>query len=101
MMSLAHVAHIDTPGPELQSPPPLEFSVTRAAKLINPEFGRPQLAGGGLSCIPQDLQCRFDAVIRDQHSHTFGSALHAHANADNYRGYAGSLQIEPRQIRFH
>ncbi len=53
------------------------------------------------SRVSQHLQCRCDAIVLDKQLHTARSPLHPGADTDDDGGYAGSIQRDPRQIRFN
>jgi hypothetical protein len=51
--------------------------------------------------ISEQFQSLFDAVIIDEQLYAAGSAFHPGADADNDGAYAGSVQRDPRHIRFY
>ncbi len=53
-----------------------------------------------ISRVSEHLQRQFDAIILHAQLHSRRSAFHAHAYTDDDGGYAGSVQRDPRQIRF-
>lgn len=53
-----------------------------------------------ISRVSEHFQSRIDVIILHEQLHARRSAFHAGADSDDDGMYAGSVQRDPRQIRF-